>query len=153
VVRLADLTAPELVFPRLPGADAATLLAELAARLAPRLAGIDAARIYERLMERERLSSTGVGAGVAIPHCKLESLKRPVLAVGIADRPVDFGAADGQPVQVLFVVVSPPGAPAEHLQTLSAIARWLQDPQAVEALRGTDDREAIYAALAAGGPS
>jgi PTS system nitrogen regulatory IIA component len=81
---------------------------------------------------------------VAIPHCKLKGLDEGVLAVGIARPPVAFDAPDGKPVGVFFLVLSPDGSPAEHLQTLARISRWVRSDSHVETLLGLQDRGAIY---------
>jgi PTS system nitrogen regulatory IIA component len=115
------------------------VLREIAGRLAT--AGVvgDAEALLQRLWEREQLGSTAIGRGIAIPHCKLDGLEHVALAVGLAPGGVDFGAADGQPVRLFFVVVSPSRSPAEHLQSLAAISRWVKADGRVERLLGLRD--------------
>jgi PTS system nitrogen regulatory IIA component len=125
-VRLGSLIRPELIFPDLPAADRPEVLRAFADRIAGQGLVASGAGLFQRLWEREQLGSTGIGAGIAIPHCKLPGLTHGIVAVGLVPGGVDFGAADGQPVKVLFLVVSPDGAPAEHLQILAAISRWVR---------------------------
>ena len=130
-MRLGSLTRPDLIFPDLPAADRPEVLRAFADRLAGLGLVKSGAELFQRLWEREQLGSTGIGAGIAIPHCKLQGLAHGIVAVGLVPEGVDFGAPDGQPVKVLFLVVSPSGAPAEHLQILAAISRWVRaDPHA-----------------------
>lgn len=141
---LASLSQPELIFPHLSGTDSATVLKALADRVAPALPSTDADVLYRRLMEREQLGSTGIGSGVAIPHCKLEKLKRAMVALAVTDSGIDFGAVDGQPVQLFVLLVSPENAPADHLQVLASISRWVKGGERVKRILGGADREAIY---------
>lgn len=144
---LANLTRPDLIFTTLPGPDGSTVLKGLADRLAPDLRGVDADELYRKLMEREELGSTGIGSGVAIPHCKLKSLERGVMAVGVTRQGIEFGAVDGEPVRVFFLLVSPDGAPAEHLRVLAAISRWVKDPSHISGILDSADAETIYGLL------
>ena len=141
---LEALTTPGLIFPDLEATDAAGVLRELAARLAERGPVRDPEGLYQRLWEREQLGSTAIGNGVAIPHCKLDHLERVLVAVAVAPHGVDFGAGDGKPVRLFFAVVSPSRAPAEHLQSLAAISRWVKSGGDVEGLIAGHDPEAIY---------
>jgi PTS system nitrogen regulatory IIA component len=125
-VRLASLTRPELIFPDLPAEDRDSVLRELARRFAGLGLVRDAEGLFQKLRERELLGSTGIGSGVAIPHTKLPGLKEGVVAIGMAPQGVDFGAADGEPVRLLFLVLSPSSSPAEHLQVLATISRWIK---------------------------
>ncbi|HXO21762.1 MAG TPA: PTS sugar transporter subunit IIA [Thermoanaerobaculia bacterium] len=146
-MRLGSLTGPELIFLGLPAADRSTFLHAFAEKVAERGLVRDAEELYGRLWERELLGSTGVGSGVAIPHCKLKGLRQGVVAVGVAAEGVDFGAADGRPVRVFFLVVSPVESPAEHLQMLAAISRWVKADRHLDQLLAQPDREAIYRLL------
>lgn len=147
-MRLESLTRPELIFRHLPAQDRDWVLQALAGRLADRGLVASAEELFEKLLEREQLGSTGIGAGVAIPHCKLKSLERPVLAIGVTDRPgVDFGAIDGKPVRLFFLLVSPTQSPAEHLQVLAAISRWVKEGDRVAELLDSRDAEEIYSLL------
>jgi PTS system nitrogen regulatory IIA component len=143
-VRLASLTRPDLIFLGLPGGESKAVLQDLAQRLADRGRIGDPGELYERLWDREQLGSTGVGIGVALPHCKLPGLSRGFVAVGVTAEGVDFGAPDGAPVRVFFLIVSPSLSPAEHLQALAAISRWVKGDDHVAQLLSLHDPEAIY---------
>jgi len=132
----------------LRGGHPAEALDDLSRRLAETGAVPSAAALAQALVAREKLGSTAVGAGVAIPHAKVKGIKHPVLAVGIAPGGVDFAAADGEPVRLLFVIVSPLDTPAEHLRMLAQISRWLGRGAArVRALLEAGSREAVAALL------
>ena len=123
-MQLSTLISPDLVFPRISGGNRRAVLRFFAERIADHEA-LDSRALLESLEEREELGSTGIGGGVAIPHCRLPDLGEAVLAVGIADPPVAFGATDGQPVQLFFVIVSPRSDPQQNLRLLAAISRWV----------------------------
>lgn len=143
-MHLGALTKPGLIFVELPGSDRPTLLKAMADGLIARSALQDADSLYERLLEREELGSTALGGGVAIPHCKMKGLDKVIVAIGVSRRGVDFAAEDGQPVYLLFLVVSPEGRPAEHLQSLAAISKWVKNRERVAEILDIDDPEAIY---------
>ena len=149
---LASLTRPELIFPDL-GSGASperNVLEELAARVAAAGAVPDGRELSARLAEREALGSTGVGGGVAIPHCKLAGITRAILAIGIAPEGVEFRAVDALPVRLFFLVVSPSHSPAEHLQVLAAISRWVRAPGRIAKVLEAGSPEAIFALLDGG---
>lgn len=141
---LEALTSPELIFPDLEATGAESVLRELSGLLGEAGAVRDAGELYARLWEREQLGSTAIGHGVAIPHCKLERLARVVVAVGISRQGIDFGAADAQPVRLFFLVASPSRTPAEHLQSLAAISKWVKSGGDVEGLLASHDPARIY---------
>jgi len=140
---LETLTDSHLIFPALEARDARGILLELAAGLAGAGVVDDPSDLFARLLEREELGSTAIGHGIAIPHCKLDGLERVAVAVGLAPGGVDFGAADGQPVRVFFLVASPTRSPGEHLQSLAAISRWVKGGGRVERLLALRDTAAI----------
>jgi fructose-specific phosphotransferase system IIA component len=142
-VGLGSLTRPELILSDLTAKDPAEVLRAFADRLAQAGVARDADDLFRRLREREQLSSTGIGSGIAIPHCKAPGLKQAVLAVGVAPQGVDFGAADGQPVRLFFVVISPESSPAEHLRVLASISRWLKTGHHAEKLLALRDPQEI----------
>ena len=124
-MKLQQLIGPERVFVNLEAQDVNTALAAVSERITTDL-GIPARDILAALLDRERLGSTSVGEGFAIPHCKLQGTKKIYLALARFTSGVEFGANDGEPVRFLFVVLSPPDQPAAHLQVLSQIARVLK---------------------------
>lgn len=146
-MRLGSLTGPQLVFIDLPGADGPTVLRAFAERVVEQGIVDDADLLYRRLVERERLGTTALGQGVAVPHCKIDGLDGVVVAVGLFRKGIDFEAADGQPVRLLFLVISPSAAPAAHLQSLAAISRWVKEDHHVEKILEMNDPQAIFELL------
>jgi PTS system nitrogen regulatory IIA component len=122
-------------------------LQELAVRAAE-LTGQSERAIFEVLLQREKLGTTAVGYGVAIPHGKLPKLDRLFGMFARLERAIDFEAMDGQPVDLLFLLLAPEGAGAEHLKALARIARLLRDQDIAKKLRASRDAEAIYSVLA-----
>jgi PTS system nitrogen regulatory IIA component len=108
---------------------------------------LDQMAILEGLEEREKFGSTGFGRAVAIPHCRSTHVRRPSLVVLVLDKPVDFRAADGVPINLAFGLVSPENAGATHLHALAAISRLARDEKRLSALRDAPDTEALYAVL------
>ena len=141
---LADLLSPKAVVPNLHARCKREALAALAERAAA-LTGADAAVIREALMEREKLGSTGVGRGVAIPHGKIEGLGAMTGLLARLDQPIDFEAIDEQPVDLVFVLLAPADASAAHLKALAKVSRLLRDERVREALRGAETPEALFA--------
>jgi PTS system nitrogen regulatory IIA component len=143
-MRLGSLTRPDLVFPDLPATDRAQVLRAFAERIAGQGLVNDPEALFQRLWEREQLGSTAIGGGIAIPHCKVDHLKSGLVSIGRVEAGVDFGAADGQPVRLFFLVISPSQSPAEHLQILAAISRWIKVPGRIQALLEQPDATALY---------
>jgi PTS system nitrogen regulatory IIA component len=147
-IGITDLVVPERVVAGLRGADKSQLLKELAGRVAP-AAGLEAATIYEALAEREALGSTGVGGGIALPHAELPGLKSFVGLFARLERKLDFDAIDGAPVDLVFLLLTPAAAGAEHVRALSSIARRLRDAAVVKRIRQAAGTGEIYLALTA----
>jgi len=122
------------------------LLGQLAQVAGQRL-GIEPGRIADAIAERERLGSTGFGGGVAIPHGKLEGLDRVYALVARLSTPVDYKAIDGGKVDLVFLLLSPPDAGAEHLKALAAVSRLVRHAATIEKLRGARSRDALAAVL------
>ena len=144
---LVDLVAPSAIIPALKVNGKKQALQEIAAKAAE-LTGQSERAILEILLQREKLGSTGVGQGVAIPHGKLPKLGKVFGLFARLDRPVDFDALDGQPVDLVFLLLAPEGAGADHLKALARVARLLRDPDVAGKLRHSRDAAAIYAVLA-----
>jgi PTS system nitrogen regulatory IIA component len=144
---LTDLVAPNAVIPALKVNGKKQAIQELAAKAAA-LTGQNEREVLEILLQREKLGSTGVGNGVAIPHGKLPKLNKLFGLFARLDRPIDFEALDNQPVDLIFLLLAPEGAGADHLKALARVARLLRDPDIVQKLRESRDAEAIYAVLA-----
>src|SRR6201997_1966979 len=144
---LTDLVAPNAVIPALKVTSKKQAIQELSARAA-KLSGQSERVIFETLLQREKLGSTGVGNGIAIPHGKLPKLERLFGLFARLDRPVDFEALDGQPVDLIFLLLAPEGAGADHLKALARVARLLRDQDIARKLRESRDAEALFAVLA-----
>ena len=143
---LLDFLDPRAVLPALRVNGKKQALQELASQAA-RHTGLPDSAIYEALLQRERLGSTGIGEGIAIPHGKLPGLTRIFGLLARLDKPVDFEALDGQPVDVLFLLLAPEGAGADHLKALARVARVLREPGLIERVRATRDATALYAIM------
>ena len=144
---LTDLVAPNAIVPALKVNSKKQAIQELSAKAA-KLSGQNERVIFETLMQRERLGSTGVGNGIAIPHGKLPKLETLFGLFARLDRPVDFEALDGAPVDLVFLLLAPESAGADHLKALARVARLLRDADTVRKLRDSTDAEALYAVLA-----
>lgn len=147
-MEFSDLLSPEAVLPSLRAHNKKQLLHDLAAR-AGQLTGLPAARIFEILIERERLGSTGMGQGIAIPHGRVPGLSKLAGAFARLEAPVAYGATDDQPVDLVFLLLSPEHAGADHLKALARISRLLRNHSVCEKLRATPEAEALYALLSA----
>ena len=144
---LTDLTASEAVFPQLRASSKKSLLQELAQRMAS-LAGSDHRELFAALLERERLGSTGMGRGVAIPHCRMANVPRLIGGFARLEQPIDFEAVDSEPVDLVYVLIAPENAGSDHLKALARISRALRDQTMCQKLRGAHDAAAIYSLLA-----
>jgi PTS system nitrogen regulatory IIA component len=143
---LTDLVAPNAIVPALKVNGKKQAIQELAAKAA-KLTGQNERVIFETLMQREKLGSTGVGNGIAIPHGKLPKLEKLFGLFARLDRPVDFESLDGQPVDLIFLLLAPETAGADHLKALARVARLVRDGDVVRKLRDSRDAEALYAVL------
>jgi PTS system nitrogen regulatory IIA component len=122
------------------------VLQELSAHAA-RLAGLDERQVFETLLQRERLGSTGIGDRIAIPHCKIARLDHLFGLMARLEKPVDFESLDGQPVEIVFLLLAPEGAGADHLKALARVARVLREPGILDRVRAARDANAIYAVV------
>jgi PTS system nitrogen regulatory IIA component len=146
-VEIADLLAgPDAVLACVKASGKKALLAELAGRAAA-LYKLDERRLFDRLLERERLGSTGIGGGIAIPHGRMADLSKPVGLFARLGHPVDFDSIDERPVDTVFLLLAPEGAGADHLKALARVSRLLRDRSLVDKLRATESADALYALL------
>jgi mannitol/fructose-specific phosphotransferase system IIA component (Ntr-type) len=135
------------IFLDLAGGSMADTLAEMARRLEEAGDIKDAAELTRRLLEREKLGCTGLGNGLAIPHCKLGGLEGVLVAVGIVHSGVDFRSLDGRPVRLILLVLSPADSPAGHLQALARISRLVKTPGVTEAILSADTADEVSRVL------
>lgn len=150
---LTDLLTPEAVIPALKCNSKKQALQELAAHAASLIPELTEREIYDTLAQRERLGSTGIGDGIAIPHGKPEKLDRVFGLFARAERPFDFDALDGQPVDLMFLLLAPENAGADHLKALARVARVLRVPAMLDRIRATRDPDALYALLTEDSPT
>ena len=145
---LSDLVTGDRIFASLHAGSKKQVLQDLASRAAD-ASGIDARVIFDALIERERLGSTGVGHGIAIPHARLADMTALEGFFARLETPIEFDAVDDEPVDLVFLLLAPEGAGADHLKALSRIARVLRDGEMVSKLRQTDSSSALYTFLTA----
>lgn len=146
MMQITDFIASETVIPSLKVASKKQLLQELSA-LAGKIVGLDSRQIFETLLQREKLGSTGLGNGVAIPHGKFPQLNKVHGVFARLREPVEYDAIDSEPVDLVFLLLAPESAGADHLKALARISRLLRDKPLVDKLRGTDDRAGLFAML------
>jgi PTS system nitrogen regulatory IIA component len=147
-MEINDLLIPDGVVADLKATSKKQALQDLAKRAAE-ISGLHVRVVFDVLMERERLGSTGVGNGIAIPHGKLPNLERLHGLFARLENPIDFQAIDDHPVDLIFVLLAPESAGADHLKALARISRLLRDKTVCDKLRGTDNAEALFAILTA----
>ena len=145
-MQLGDFLDFDAINTRLSGGNKRSLLQQLANLAAQRL-GVDSSAILASLAEREQLGSTGFGQGVAIPHGKIEGLSRIYGMFSRLAEPIDFKAIDGKPVDLVFLLLSPPDVGAEHLKALAAVSRITRHGPTLEKMRGARSRDALAAVL------
>ena len=146
-MEIADLLSLDGVADALKAASKKQALQELSAIAAAQTAQ-DERAILDVLLARERLGSTGVGRGVAIPHGKLAGLARISAVFARLREPVEFDAVDGRPVDLVCLLLAPESAGSDHLKALALVSRLLRDERVCARLRGADSAEALYAVLA-----
>ena len=146
---LRDLIKPDAVISTLK-ANSKKQVIQALAESAAEATGIDERQIFETLLQREKLGSTAVGGGIAIPHGKLPNLERIFGLFARLTKPIDFEALDDQPVDLVFLLLAPEGAGADHLKALAQIARLFREPGVVGKLRASSDKAALYEVLTTG---
>jgi nitrogen PTS system EIIA component len=145
-MELGDLITLDAINPKLAAKAKKQVLQDLADKAAA-LTGLDGRHILEALLQRERVGSTAVGRGIAIPHGRLAGLARILSMFARLEQPVDFEAPDDQPVDLIFVLLAPEHAGADHLKALARVSRLLREPQTIERLRSPHDRATLYSIL------
>ena len=151
-MNISDLLAPEAVIAALKVQNKKQLLQELAARAALQTR-LPEKRIFETLIERERLGTTGVGQGIAIPHGRMAGVTKITGVFARLESAIDYEAVDSQPVDLVFMLLAPENAGADHLKALARVSRLLRNQVACEKLRTAGTPEAIYAVLTDRGSS
>ncbi len=146
MISLNDLISPQAVIASLKANSKKQALIELSEKAAE-LSGLDSRELLDALIQRERLGSTGIGGGIAIPHGKLARCGQIFGVFARLEKPIDFEALDDAPVDLIFLLIAPETAGADHLNALSRAARVLRDQSLVATLRSTRDPSALYSIL------
>ncbi|MCW3149825.1 PTS IIA-like nitrogen regulatory protein PtsN [Stutzerimonas stutzeri] len=144
MIRLENILSPGRSLVNVPGGSKKRVLEQIAKVIAQDLPDLDAQAIFESLIAREKLGSTGFGNGIAIPHCRMAGCNAPLSAVLRLETPVDFDAIDGAPVDLLFVLLVPQAATDEHLELLRQIASMLDREDVRERLRQAPSSHDLY---------
>ena len=145
-MELSDLISSDSIVSTLKVGSKKQALQELS-HLAEKITGISSRDIFGTILQRERLGSTGVGQGIAIPHGKLEGLDRLFAIFARLETPISFDAMDDQPVDLIFMLLAPESAGADHLKALARISRTLRDPEITKKLRSSDSKTELYTIL------
>lgn len=148
-MEIAEILTAEGVLPSLAAANKRQALEEIAKAASP-IAGIPDRAIFDVVLERERLGTTGVGNGIAIPHGKLAGLGRLYAFFARMETPIGFDAIDDRPVDLIFLLLAPSDAGADHLKALARVSRLLRDAELCDQLRGAKDARALYKLLVNG---
>lgn len=150
-MKIVDFVGPELIVPQLSAHEKTAVIRELADHLAAHVHAsqkIDREVLAKVLLERERLASTAIGEGVAIPHGKLDAVGKLVACVGRAVEGVDFDSMDGRPTHLFFVLVAPENSTGVHLKALARISRLFKDPEFRTRLMQARDAQEIFRVIA-----
>lgn len=145
-MKLSTLLTPQAVIAQLNAADKKQALKLLAAKAAE-ITALPEREVYTVLLEREHVGCTGIGSGACIPHGRFENLVGLHAVFARLKRAIEFGAADGQPVDLLFLLLSPSAANAEHLKAMARLSKLLRDKQLCENLRSTRDAAIMHTLL------
>ncbi len=146
---IATVLTPDRVWCQAPGGSKKRVLENLADFVAARVSGLDAGTLFNHLTARERLGSTGLGQGIAIPHCRLPGLQQAIGVLARLETAVDFDAPDEQPVDLLFLLVVPEASTTAHLELLGELATRFSDPAWCQRLRAATTADALFRAATA----
>jgi PTS system nitrogen regulatory IIA component len=141
---VSDVLSKEFITPDLEASEKRELLDEMADNISDMVGGLEREELLEVLLEREKLGSTGIGHGVAIPHAKIKGIERIVVSMGMSRQGVDFQSMDNRPVNIFFLIVAPEQSSTMNLKVLSSIASLLKDSAVRDKLLGAHTRDDIY---------
>ncbi len=144
MTRLESILTPGRSLVNVPGGSKKSALEKVANLIAQQVPELKMQDVFEKLLAREKLGSTGFGNGIAIPHCRLKGCSAPVSALLHLDAPIDYDAIDGAPVDLLFVLLVPEAATDAHLELLRQIASMLDRKDVRDRLRAADSNETLY---------
>ena len=145
-MNIGDLLSADCIVADFKASSKKQAIQSLAQKVAS-IAGVDNRLVFDKLLERERLGSTGVGKGVAIPHARIEGLDKIIGFFAKLSHPIDFDSVDERPVDIVFVLLAPEEAGADHLKALACVSRLLRDDNTCNKLRLTPDASALFAML------
>ena len=148
-ITINSILVPGLTRKSFPGTSKKKVLEHIAEAIALVFPSMSENLLFDNLINRERLGSTGIGQGIAIPHSRMEECENVIGALFVLDEKISFDAIDNQPVDLLFVLIVPKEATSEHLELLSQIAEKFNDQALCEKLRNADDNEALYEIMTA----
>lgn len=148
-ITINSILVPGLTRKSFPGTSKKKVLEHIAEEIALAFPSMSENVLFDNLINRERLGSTGIGQGIAIPHSRMEECEKVIGALFVLDEKISFDAIDNQPVDLLFVLIVPKEATSEHLELLSQIAEKFNDQALCENLRNADDNEALYKVMTA----
>jgi PTS system nitrogen regulatory IIA component len=143
-MQLSTILTPERTLCNLSGVSKKRFLTTISEHIAQTTPGLNAEAIYTALLSREQLGSTGIGGGIAIPHCRVSDCKQTVGALVKLDEGIDFDAVDSQQVDLLFVLIVPAEEASEHLRVLAGLARLFHQEEFCQALRASQTNEELY---------
>ena len=146
-MHLTEILRPDMVWPNLAASTKSDVIDELAHHISQSISALDEKQVASVLMERERLGSTGIQDGIAIPHGKIPGLKEIVIACGRSQTGIDFEAHDQKPTHLFFVLLAPEFAAGQHLKALARLSRLLKDAEFRERLMSSHDAKEIYKAI------
>lgn len=147
-MKISELINDRLIIPKFTGKSKKQVLEELAKHLALNKKNIDPDELLRVLIEREKLGSTGIGDGVAIPHGKLNGLENIILVFGKSNEGIDFDSIDGRPVNLIFLLVAPSNSAGVHLKALARLSRLLKDKNFRQELIDASDAQSLYNIIA-----
>lgn len=145
-MEISDLLSPDGAVFNLTSSSKKQVLQDLSRRMTM-ITGLEERKVFDTLLERERLGSTGIGSGIAIPHGKLPGIEGPCGLFARLEKPIDFDAIDDRPVDLIFLLLAPEGAGADHLKALARVSRLLRDQATCAKLRAAESSDALYAIL------
>ena len=147
-MQITDMFKKEYIIEALKAKSKRAVLAELSEIFTRDQVGVQCEAMIDVLLEREKLGSTGIGDGIAIPHGKLKGLESLVISFGRSREGIDFESIDGRPVHIFFLLMAPESSTGQHLKALAKISRMLKDPEFRSALMSAKDAEEIYGKIA-----
>lgn len=143
-MQLEDILTPERCYCQINGVSKKRVLMKISESLGKQFSALDETQVFDAIMSREQLGSTGLGDGIAIPHCRVPHCQKIIGALITLRKPIDFDSIDDKPVDLLFVLIVPEKRTDEHIQTLASLAEMFNDPDFCYTLRQTQDNTDLF---------